>query len=170
MKKLCIVLIFVIGLSSALFTQEKAANARGNWISLGLGMFQGIGQYERMLNARMSLGAFYSGGIYGTFYDAYFRVYPWGKTFFVGVGVGYHSDWISSFDTVNALGIMPEFGWKVDAGEVGKIFIQPGVKMPITFGSAERWVTDSTTQERKYENDPGPFFTLIPYLSIGFAF
>ena len=145
MKKLCVfTLIFLI---TGIFAnaqeakQTKAANAKDNWISGELVIpvrYLGIGiaaQYERMLSAKISLGA----NIYYSFFgdsndlglEAFFRYYPWGKTFFLGMGLGlnYYMLVKVSFGFLEA-GLSPEIGWKIDTGKPGGFFIQPGIKLP----------------------------------------
>ena len=84
---------------------------------------------------RLSVGADLSYTFYSSSndlgLDAFFRYYPWGKTFFIGVGLGF--DFIdlrkSSFYYFTA-GFSPEIGFKIDTGKAGGFFLQPGIKFP----------------------------------------
>jgi hypothetical protein len=123
--------------------EAGVANYKTNWISgeislLGLGV-----RYERMLNSQWSVGA----NVYWTSFifiyteysaDATVRFYPWGKTFFTGIGVGYHDQlWTGS-----GFALTPEVGWKIDVGEKGSFFLQPGIKLPVNFPVLNRYWTD----------------------------
>jgi hypothetical protein len=171
MKKFSLVFIFFILAVGAVFSQEKAANARNNWISASFNFFYDVTfndpefggsiKYERMLNPYISLGAnayirvmstedvILPGGI-GI--DAVFHYYPWGKTFFVGIALGYGGayiprDYIERYyieeteyfsgggSGVFRTGIVvtPEIGWKIDVGNVGGFYLQTGVSCGFLF-------------------------------------
>jgi len=141
--------------------KDRKANAKNNWILVSVyGLiepdmigypFVGFGlQYERMLNANIALGVnyyycFMFDGDKGTGIEGFFRLYPWGKTFFIGVALGsgtiehagseqriydgsVNLGYSTSHDKKAASGfaITPELGWKVDFGDAGGFYFQGG--------------------------------------------
>jgi hypothetical protein len=115
----------------------KTANARNNWLSfkleaVGLGL-----RYERMLGPKTSLGLdlnFLPVYIVAPPYfdtNAFFHVYPWGKTFFLGAGLGYGT----IADYYNGFTVTPEIGWKIDVGKVGGFYLTPGFTFPVVFSA-----------------------------------
>jgi len=156
-----IFLIFILLIPVGILAQEeRQANVRNNWISGSAGLLGAGASFERMLNSHFSieihayaslfmplilinLGA--GGGI---------RYYPQGRIFFVGLGFGYQV-----YATIgvggHGFGITPEVGWKVDVGEEGGFFIQPGIRMPLTFDT-----------RLPFRVAPG----IVPYVGFGFAF
>ena len=160
MKKLIWIVLFwviVIGFAGA---QDRASNVRDNWISAELSLL-GIGaRYERMINPSFSFGVnaylhyFFEEN---TGFDITGRFYPWGKNFLVGIGLGFHNV-SEGFFVVNETAsyefgftIVPEVGWKIDVGNDGGFFLQPGVKLPITLAA-------------------GGVFAIAAYLGMGYAF
>jgi len=131
---------------------EKSANVKNNWMSYELA-FMGIGiRYERMLSPKGSFGL----NVYfnpfpdlATKYfeiNTFFRGYPWGKTFFLGAGLGYHHEFIH-YEVINGstisynvtssgFTIIPEIGWKIDVGKAGGFYIMPSLSVPLVFGEA----------------------------------
>ena len=171
MKKLIILSVFAIVVAGSIFAQEKAANARSNWASGDLYFPPGGGlKFERMLNGRLSLGAngysifvIDSSNVFTEMgFDAFARFYPWGKTFFAGTGLGYHAI-EDRYAKINGAAITPEIGWKIDVGNVGKFFIQPGIKAPIIFGVRN----DKDTGESKFVVETA---VMLPHFGMGFAF
>ena len=168
-----------------------------------IGLSAGI-RYERMLNSKISLGAdFYlyiplweyplfggdevtdqqfldtgvmdydRGAIFGI--DAFFRFYPWGRKFFLGIGLGYYDDGnkVKSFGVVHSSGFAAsaELGFKIDVGKEGSFFIQPGILGSLIIGKKE--VIDS------YENSPDDTYEgsgrykngyFRVYIGVGWAF
>jgi hypothetical protein len=158
--------------------EAKSANVRNNWISGEIGTlgfnikelwFAGLGfRYERMLNSKISLGLRFNygsrytnlsewrenGKIYdnGLSIEGAFRWYPFGKTFFMGTGLGYHwiiggfftrTEWSSAqnhfFNVyenyyLHAIGSTFEFGWKLDIGKAGGFFMEIFPQGSIAFG------------------------------------
>ncbi len=176
---LFILLIGGIGVQTSFAEEERTANVRDNWVSGELSLF-GLGiRYERMLGSHFSLGVNAYANldiIWNDFgIDASARLYPWGETFFVGVGVGPHrSKRISlTYDyNMDGVAVTPELGWKIDVGDEGGSFLQPGVKVPITFGAAK--YTEEPFLDFK---DEGPkegvahgSIGIVIYLGIGSAF
>jgi hypothetical protein len=85
------------------------------------------------------------------------RYYPWGKTFFAGFGLGYHMTEETIGEGLSTGGaITPEIGWKIDVGNAGGFFVQPGLKLPITLGM------------RRGEFGVG--FGAVAYCGLGWAF
>jgi len=133
---------------------EKSANVRNNWMSFELAII-GIGiRYERMLGSKISLGlnAYYNPNSDNPILacpqyfeiNTFVRVYPWGKTFFLGVGMGYNHEFgeITRYQGIasNGFTIIPEIGWKIDAGDPGGFYIMPVFTCPIVFGdNGIRW-------------------------------
>ncbi|MDR0475270.1 MAG: hypothetical protein LBH43_16560 [Treponema sp.] len=161
MKKGLIFLVLAVLIAGVVFAQEdRAANVRNNWISGELSLV-GVGlRYERMLGPNWSWGvnAYFSTIIlYSDIgIDASVRFYPWGKNFFAGAGLGFHDQFLMQMFAVVGVAITPEVGWKIDVGKEGEFYLQPGVKVPITFGTFD-----------------GEFFTrpgFVGYLGMGYAF
>ena len=178
MKKLIIFSVLAIVVVGSIFAQEKTADARANWISGEVSVIGGGARYERMLGSNLSVGAnvYFSGFFLGNDLgiDASVRFYPWGTTFFAGAGVGYHQH--QAFDgeygtnynyTTRGVGITPEIGWKIDLGNAGGFFIQPGIKVPITLGKTEAF---PSVPNLTIKTNFGVGFNLVPYIGAGYAF
>ena len=161
MKKLILVLILAVVVAGGVFAQEQgleqeqeqvqeqrqeqgqSSNVRNNWLSAELSLLGGGARYERMLGPNFSIGAnIYFNTLFLFWNELEFglfgRFYPWGKTFFAEIGLGYHVH-TSLFVTDVATAIeggsfTPAVGWKIDVGNPGGFFIQPGIRLPITFG------------------------------------
>jgi len=190
MRKFVFCLVLVMLVTGVVFAQEgpgsRPANIRDNWLSGELSIFGGGARYERMLNGNMSIGAnFY----YSTLIlfnelglDASFRFYPTGKTFFLGIALGYH--WHTTVKdgnlldiiSVEGIGITPELGWKIDVGAEGGFYLQPGIKLPLTIGektfSENVWRNDGYGEYPVWteKTEPGVGFGFVPYFGMGFAF
>jgi len=166
------------------------AAARDNWISGeimpgfsinkdGLIPWAGIGvSYERMLGSKISLGG---NAYYGHSYsssqneyqqlgiDAFFRFYPWGKTFFLGFAVGYsHYEYKQNEGyfkniTYDDFSATEEFGWKIDVGKPGGFYIQPSLVATWQLFTINSKVINADYDEHIF---------LIPkvYLGAGYAF
>ena len=178
MKKGIIVLALALVVASGVFAQEeKSANARSNWISGELSLLGAGARYERMLNENWSVGVnVYWSSVFILFNELELgfsaRYYPWGKTFFAGLGLGFHTqtgtyefkgEGYSNIEVGNISGvaISPEVGWKIDVGNVGGFYIQPGAKLPITLGSL-------AAVNRDVEFRVGVGF--VAYFGMGYAF
>jgi len=180
----------------------------------GVGLSAGA-RYERMLGPYVSLGAnFYwfipldktysFGGdhseengrqleaispdidsVFGI--DASFRVYPWGRKFFLGLALGYHATKATIYestynydivDIVNGgytykigdkeihysarnqrqgLAITGEFGWKIDVGKEGGFFVQPGFLGTFIVGTQTFEYSDETYKILAHHRD-GDYF------------
>ncbi|MDR2943153.1 MAG: penicillin-binding protein activator LpoB [Treponema sp.] len=166
--------------ASLLNIKRPTSNVRDNWISgeltggyemLGEGAMLGFGiRYERMLNSQIALGANVHLGIplspwsgvieyadkfnmdagIGFGIDAFFRIYPWARTFFVGIGLGYYKSsngfWGGSLNdyaqvyNIGGLAITGEIGFKIDVGKEGGFYIQPGFLGSFIVGSLQETV------------------------------
>ena len=178
-KRLLFCLVLVMLVAGGVFAQNRPANIRDNWIQGELGLL-GVGvRYERMLNSQWSVGA----NIYWSSFfiiwnelgiDATARYYPWGTNFFVGLGLGFHthtgtaeetykgkkySEWV----TITGVALTPEVGWKIDVGEEGGFYVQPGIKIPITIGKQDAIVSGAKTKT-------SVGFGVVPYCGLGYAF
>jgi len=180
-KKIILSLVLALVVAGGVFAQGKAS-AGGkvkNWISGEVSLLGAGARYERMLNDKFSIGA---NAYWSTFFivwneleiGASARFYPWGNSFFAGLGLGFHihtgvysykyegGGSVTWFGSVTGAAITPELGWKIDVGGPGKFFLQPGVKMPITLGVLE-----------SYGNLKGGFrvgFGIVPYFGLGYSF
>jgi len=148
--------------------KDRKANAKDNWIlgsvyglmpmEMASYPFVGFGlQYERMLNEKIAFGAnfyycFLQENDKGNGIEGFFRVYPWGKTFFIGAALGYGM--ATGYDNVHdrgsgnviinasGLAITPEIGWKVDFGDAGGFYFQCGAGATLLLGNTifyPRW-------------------------------
>jgi len=142
-----------------------------NWISLeALGFGLGT-KYEYKFNPYFSVGGnFYFNFMSILFHmwsefaiDAAARYYPWGNSFYIGLGLGFHgfeTGYYDEFDDrdefvyfyENGFAVTPGIGFKIDLGKSGGFFLDTGLRVPIIFASE------------------GPNFNIIPYLSLGWAF
>ena len=174
MKKLVLILVFANVIVGGIFSQEKSANIRNNWISGEVNILGGGVRYERMLNEHVSLGVnvyystlFFFWNEFGV--DAAMRLYPSGKAFYFGLNAGYHvhsaitadSDNFIDVEAMDGGAFTPEIGWKIDVGRPGGFFIQPGIKVPITLGMKEKAIGD-----REFGVGVG----VVPYFGLGGAF
>jgi hypothetical protein len=175
--------------SSALSGGFGSDSGFSNWFSGEVSVLGAGARFERMLNDKMSIGA---NLYYNTFIFSYhdlgadfsFRYYPWGGSgqipegLFFGGGVGFHMNWFSwtygivEYDDLLMFyggAITPDIGWKLDLGEPGGFFIQPGIKIPIMFGVRNMWSFDpwhNKQSEYKFDVD----WSWIPYFGVGYAF
>jgi hypothetical protein len=178
---------FLIGLglvmlvTSGGFAQEKAANAKDNWVSGEINIFGAGGRFEHMFNANTAIGAniYWNSLIALTEFgiDGTFHFYPTGKMFFAGIGFGFHvhtgiqnerlasgnfySDWVNT----TGVAFTPQVGWKIDVGDPGGFFIQPGAKLPITLG-VKRGVLWTLDEEGRF----GAGIGFVAYFALGYGF
>jgi len=195
MKKLVLVLILAILIAGSVFAEEGDEVIK-NWVSVDLGIF-GIGVgYEYMLLSNLSVGAnaytstmFFSGGA-GII--AYGRYYIFNKNFYTELGLGYGSSksmasghhienkadtpsggtGTASVATTGLL-ISPGLGWKIDRGEPGGFFIQPGFKFPIAIGKLTPWASMpkyGDYSDWEYDEQTGTKMGFIFFFSMGYAF
>jgi len=193
MKKLVFVLILAILIAGSVFAEEGNEGFT-NWVSVDLGVFGiGIG-YEYMLSSNLSVGAnaytstmFFSGGsgIIG-----FGRYYPFNSNLYTELGLGYGSSksMMSGYHIENkadngmtgtasiattGLLISPGLGWRIDRGEPGGFFIQPGFKFPIAIGKLTPWASMpryGDYSDWEYDAQTGTKMGFIFFLSMGIAF
>jgi hypothetical protein len=138
-----------------------------NWISGEISIF-GVGaRYERILTPEFSVGVDTDWSSLFFFWNElevglFGRLYPWETGFFVEAGLGYHIHTALGGDdgaeAMAGVAISPAVGWKIDVGRPGRLFITPGVKLPITLGVND--VTDKF----------GVGIGIVPYFAVGGAF
>jgi hypothetical protein len=176
--KMLIVLILAAVVAGGVFGQEKSASATKHWISGEVGLLGAGLRYEYMLTENLSIGAnVYWSSLFFFWNEleagASLRYYPWGKNFFAGVGLGFHThtgtfDYDTGygtatwFGTITGAAITPEVGWKIDVGNAGGFFVQPGVKLPITLGKLAAYGASDA------EFRVG--FGVVPYCGLGWTF
>ena len=166
----------------------KTANVKDNWISTEFAFsvenivdyfddfFINFGiRYERMLGLKTSLGVciynhwgFVGNAQYSSYnyyeINTFFRFYPWGKTFFLGTGLGYYNYFKlfqvypdldnPTYMKYNGFIFIPEIGWKIDVGEVGRFYIMPCISTSFDISNKFSYVWKSR----------------IFYFGIGYAF
>jgi len=171
----------------------KKTSTIDNWISGEVGLFAIGARYERMMSSEFSIGTeAYWHSLIGILNDwgiiAFGRYYV-SPIFFgeLGVGYNYHTsigeyeyknialygggtykatDWISTSGFV----ISPGLGWKVDVGDPGEFFVQPGIKLPITIGTQRPVAFDMVGWNTSYEEKVGISMGLVIYCGLGYAF
>ncbi|MCL2480909.1 MAG: hypothetical protein FWF38_04270 [Spirochaetaceae bacterium] len=182
MKKFIFFLIIATVVVGGAFAQ---ADSQQNWVS-GEFNFFGVGaRYEYMISSNLSVGVhayvntlivWNNWGISG-----FGRYYPWGNTFFaeIALGYGYNSgikDYSFTYagqkysgnDWVGTTGFLvsPGLGWKIDVGEKGGFFLQPGIKVPVIVGK-KKPIIDWTFS---YDGEFGTSVGFFPYLGMGYTF
>jgi hypothetical protein len=160
----------------------NAQTTQRHWISLSPGLRIGGSsfawlaaelRYEYMLCPFFSVGAYvyyeysYGIGISG-------RWYPFAKSFFLELGLGYNkwyseasffdhdtNQWYKNIDDFNGIDIISGLGWRIDVGKPGGLYITPSIKFPTIF----RWY------KNPYFPDPHIFLNgIIGYFGLGYAF
>jgi TolB-like protein len=189
--------------------KRPTSNVRDNWVSVevtgGLEIIDGGNfgfgaRYERMLSSKISLGANVYLGIPFTPFenykeesekynldagidfgiDAFFRFYPWGSKFYLGLGLGYYKShlfeitdtpFIFSTGYIQGIAVTGELGWKIDMGKEGGFYVQPGFLGSFIIGKISE--ADRYTNNPNY-GDQGGYSTLSGYwrlyLGAGYAF
>jgi hypothetical protein len=131
MKKVLFMLVLAVLIAGGLWAQSDTKN----WISGDISLI-GMGlRYERMLTPKFSLGgqAFYNNFLLffnSTIVSATGRFYPWAETFYIGLDLGFGSNFV-----LYGAAITPALGWKIDVGKPGAFFINPELSMPIVLGA-----------------------------------
>ncbi|MCL2762007.1 MAG: hypothetical protein FWD36_02215 [Treponema sp.] len=206
MKKRIFVLVLAVLIAGSVFAEQQA-NSKAHWLSGELSIL-GVGaRYEYMLSPNLSISVnVYFNNLFLFLNDWGFaaagRFYPWGKTFFaeLGLGYGFHStfkdftyndtynagsiwdddllEWVPNMVTekrtetdfvgITGFVVAPGVGWKIDVGAPGGFYVQPGIKLPITFGDQEPIITWGTGQ--KYDTQFGVGMGFIIYCGLGYAF
>jgi len=200
MKKLVFCLVLVMLVTGVVFAEGRPANIRDNWISGEINILGAGLRYERMLSENFSVGATLYGSTLIMTLDtsgigAFARFYPFGKTFYLELGLGYGQNSDMAFDEgvtiVNAdgtrdpynlvktsgLDITPGLGWRIDVGKEGGFFLNPGISLPVTIGKQEPWVpfilggpVDWETSENTYIEKTGASVSFRLFLGMGYAF
>jgi hypothetical protein len=156
-------------------TRESAtrepANKKDNWLSVGATML-GVGlRYERIFNPYWSLGGDVYYQAFGIDVEHEFgigvtaRVYPTGRFFYFGAGLGIHGyqswswewswDWGDEWSPTYTIGfaVTPELGTKIDFNMTSGFFMDIGAKVPFTF-----------------DGHQGINVSIVPYIGFGVAF
>jgi len=176
------------------FAQEYAANSHNNWISGELGILGAGVRYERMLSPNLSIGAhiyvntlLFSAAMGAS---AVARFYPWAKNFYLEMGVGFGTasgpgevTYVSKSDgtentwggvTTTGVTINPGLGWKIDVGQPGSFFINPGIMVPIAIGTQTPYTIigmDAFLSEfYDVKKQTGVSVGFVAYFGMGFAF
>ena len=192
--------------ASASSRRPQQADIKNNWISgdlnyailpipMPIPIYFGIGigvSYERMLGSKISIGTdvhvnfdffdffgFYDSHIgIGYVIDAFFRFYPQGKAFFMGVALGYFGYRRDDRDDLygggyyefhyecDAMTITPEIGWKIDVGKEGGFYLQPGLRLGVMVGE------DRSNYYRSSESGKDQYIAMAGklYFGMGYAF
>jgi hypothetical protein len=168
-KKVLFVLVLAAFVAGGVFAQEaqaevqKSANVKKLWVSGEVSLLGAGARLEFMLTPKLSVGLdAYWTSLFFIFNDigvnAVARFYPWGKTFYggLGLGLGIHSgieDFVKDGETYeNTLNIVtrtgfdivPELGWKIDVGKPGGFFLNPVLQLPLTLGKSKLLVGNNT--------------------------
>ena len=183
-KKVLVLLVLAVVIAGGVFAQEKAANVKRSWLSGEVSLVGAGARYEFMVNEKLSLGVnAYWTSLFFIFNDlganVVGRFYPWGKTFYAGLGLGLgihsgieplkkdgetwdDSDWVV---TRTGFDIVPELGWKIDVGQPGGFYLNPHAQLPLTLGTqkATIWGVD-------YEGDFGMSVGFRAALGLGWSF
>jgi len=175
-KKTVLLFIVMAAVSGALFAQNqvKAKNA----VALSFGVFGAGLSYERMFNSHLSVLADVS---YTTliFMDEFTisgkgRWYPFGKTFFLDLGLGYsYGKGVVGFMGDMILTVMT-FGWYLtqkdfdnDVFRSGGFLIQPGLGWKIDIGKQDRFILPIAMG---LDIKTGRVPDFMPYLRIGLGY
>ena len=148
MKKALLIFFMVLLLAGGIHAQKMSLkDEKNNQITAELSVFfPGIGvSYERIFNSKISLGGnfywcslppFIINGFPNNFgLDTFIHYHPWGKTFFIGLGLGFtYLAYQNNNDNLYGAAITPETGWKINIKNAGGFYLQPGVKWSFIFG------------------------------------
>ena len=151
MKKTLFIIFGFLLLTGGLHAQQMSLdNEKNNCISVELSaIFPGIGaSYEHILSSKISFGAKFYWNTLPSFIiegfpnvfgiDTFFRYYPWGKTFFLSLALGFGYIVYEDYDdNLFGVAITPEIGWKIDIGNTDGFYLQPGLAWSFIFG--EGW-------------------------------
>ena len=166
MAKKAFLLIVLIAFTGGLFAEtnnhlDSNVERAKNSFALSFGLFSAELSYERMINRHFSLGlnTSYSAILFMEAFTASLqaRVYPFGKSFFLGLGLGYTygygapdfmrdmlldfltSGWWHSQDGFNqrthGFLIQPVVGWKIDIGKPDRFIIPINAGLGFKVGS-----------------------------------
>jgi hypothetical protein len=147
-------LVLATVVAGGVFAQEKTANVKRSWLSGEVSLLGAGARYEFMINKNLSVGVnAYWTSLFFVLNDVganvVARFYPWGKTFYAGLGLGFglHTgieDFVMDGKILGAelisrtgFDIVPELGWKIDVGKPGGFFLNPLVQLALTLGVPE---------------------------------
>jgi hypothetical protein len=196
MKKFTVSVLAIAILVSLLGSCASVSGGPANFVTYEGNLMVADVRYERLVFANESLGDVSVGAnAYAGKYalgdlsandlstqgvNVFARYYPFGKSFFAGLGLGtaiqlgrFGKD---NYDVTSFLSIavVPELGWKIDIGEEGKFFIQPGLKVPFISGEMRYREKDKNGNftwhgfNELHENSLS--YIIYPYFGIGYAF
>ena len=180
MKRLVIILVLAILVGGSVFGQN-------HWIQGEVSLLGGGVKYEFAPSPMFSVFAFaHFNSLFFIWNDfaagAGFRFFPMSGTFFMELGLGYSwhtgigdyeiveegysfvgNDWVET----KGFGIIPGLGWRIDVGNPGGFYVQPGLKVPITLG---KQVPIIDWFGFEYEGEFGVGFGFIMYCGFGYTF
>ena len=197
MKKFIVSVLAIAILVCLLGSCASVSGNPANFVTYEGNLMAADVRYERMVLAGESLGNVSVGanayaGKYGlgVLYtnendlstqsvNVFARYYPLGKSFFAGIGLGYAEHFgrygKDNYDIeMQGVTVVPELGWKIDIGEEGKFFIQPGLKVPFISGEMRYREKDKNGSftwhgfNELHENSLS--YRIYPYFGIGYAF
>ena len=157
MKKALLIFFMVLLLAGGLYAQQtNLKDEKNNRVAAELSVFfPGVGtSYERIFSSKISFGGkFYwcslpsfiinnFPNVFGL--DAFIHYHPWGKTFFIGLGLGFTFLSYQNIDYyLYGAAITPETGWKIIIRNAGGFYLQPGLKWSFIFGKG--WENNFTS-------------------------
>ena len=174
-KKILLIVIVFLVISGGVFAQDRANNS----IVASFGIFGAELSYERIFTPRFSVLADVS-YTYLVFMDEFTisakgRWYPFGKTFFLDLGLGYsYGKGFVGF-TADALLTVITFGawlaikdFEDDNLRTGGFLIQPGLGWKFDIGKPDRFVLPVSMGLNIKARSEVPDF--MPYLRIGLGY
>jgi len=179
MKKSVLILALAATVAGGVFAQRAAAGEAStakNWVSGELSIL-GVGaRYERVMNPKLTVGAnaYFSTLIVFSDIDlgGSVRYYPWGGKFFVEGALGFHIHNVFLLlgnVAITGAAITPGVGWKIDVGNKGGFFIQPGIRVPITLGVVKLGGLAAGYNDAE-DGDFTADWGIVPYFGMGWAF
>ena len=180
-KRIFLAVVLATVLASGVFAQT-------HWISAEVSYLGGGLRYEYLLTPDFTVGAYFYWNNIPNWLDAEngenlglgvaLRWYPFARRFFTELGLGFNSQTYSSYwnerENINAsgFGIVPGFGWTIDVGRAGGLFISPGIKLPFTLsndstrGEDDNIIVSAVLAFERAVTLVGP----IIYFGFGYAF
>jgi hypothetical protein len=189
MKKFTVSVLAIAILVSLLGSCASVSGGPANFVTYEGNLLVADVRYERLVFTDESLGNVsvganaYAGKLGATVHeyemitqglDVFARYYPFGKSFFAGIGFGWAEQYGTLETNIWGLTVVPELGWKIDIGEEGKFFIQPGLKVPVIspFDGQILKVNSKGVVEGYKDVSDGNYigWIIYPYFGIGYAF
>jgi hypothetical protein len=151
--------VFMMVLAALVAGGVWAQSGPKNWISGDISLIGAGISYERMLTSKFSIGGTAFQNAFMVIFNSLGvnvtgRFYPWAGVFYMGLGLGFGSNFI-----LNGAMIDPAVGWKIDVGKPGAFFINPELSLPITLG-----VQENSNGESEFGN------LAIPRVSFGMGY